>query len=115
MAEPTTKEIKVSLKYFAKPNGELDFVARLLSSAVYFSDPAKGNNSNTVWIESVWQDLFGRTSVGDPLAGMIWHNWPSSGRRQRLQETGQASGSHEPVGGDRSRHRRFPAERRRPP
>ncbi len=66
---PTKQEINASLKYFAKPNGELDFVASLLSSTAYFSNSGKGNNNNNTWIESTWQDVFGRTSVGDSLAG----------------------------------------------
>ncbi|MCI0704510.1 MAG: FG-GAP-like repeat-containing protein [Planctomycetia bacterium] len=48
--------------------GELEYTAFLTSSNFYFNNPALGNGNNATWIESIWQDLLGRTSAGDSTA-----------------------------------------------
>jgi hypothetical protein len=46
------------------PNGYLSLISFMVSSPYYYNNIANGTNAG--WIEQVYQDLFGRTSAGDP-------------------------------------------------
>src|SRR5262249_27422731 len=52
-----------------RDDGEIQFTAFLTASDEYFTNVA--GNTNAKWIEQLWQDLLGRTAVGDSQASIF--------------------------------------------
>jgi hypothetical protein len=64
----STSEIAYWVGVFEQGGQNEDVIAGFISSPEYYNNPAKGQGSNTAWIESVFQDLFQSTPSTSDLS-----------------------------------------------
>jgi hypothetical protein len=65
---PSSNEVSGWLSLMAQGESDEQIIAGFLGSPEYFQNPAKGNNNNTSWVNSIYQDLIGQPPTAAQLS-----------------------------------------------